>query len=218
MSKLSLQSQISEIAKEHLLKENIPIEIIDIILKMVYGPLSWHFKKELESVFLFLVQGRGSVKDRNKFWHTGRYSCPQRTCMRTNMNWISFNNPEYYNKISVACNCCKRHQINKAEIDHVNKNYRIITKSIVNKSDFPFKGCYRVSDESRGKFRYENYGGIKGNCPCNCRAVSRHSVRRYMKNMYGKDALDGREDLGITKSSKLLKVESTIDSLSSQEL
>jgi hypothetical protein len=209
MSKLSLQCLI---AKEYL-KEKISEDLIGIIFKMVDRPLYDKLTKELELIFLFLLQHNSGLSHPGKFYCRHRLGCNCK--MRSNISWLNYHNPEYINRISVACNCCKRHQKNKAEIDPVNGTFSIITKPIVNNPGFVFSGSYRISSSSRGKFRREFKGGFsKSACPCNCRSVSRDSVRKYMRNLYGENAMDGeRMYLGIPKSEKLLDVESTIDSL-----
>ena len=211
MSKFSLQCLI---AKEFL-REKLSDDLISIIFKMVDRPLYDKLTKELKLIFLFLLQDNSDLKlsYRDKFYCRHRLGCNCK--MRSNISWFYYHNPEYINRISVACNCCKRHQKNKAEIDPVNGTFRIITKPIVNNPDFVFPGSYRISASSRGKFRREFDGGLsKSACPCNCRSVSRHSVRNYMRNLYGKNAMDGeRMYLGIPKSEKLLEDESNLDSL-----
>tara|TARA_B100002019_G_C21056427_1_gene491856 strand:- start:210 stop:749 length:540 start_codon:yes stop_codon:yes gene_type:complete len=73
--------------------------------------------------------------------------------------------------ILFSCNCCKRHQRNKAIIK--NDELSIITKNNYFISNFNWDGCYV----------YQGDG-----CDCACRNEGRLIARRWLKKKYGVEA------------------------------
>ena len=76
------------------------------------------------------------------------------------------------------CNCCARHQHNKAFIE--NDNLQIITKNNTFDPNYKWEGSYK-----------SNYNPDYCGCPCICRKLSRNMARDWLTKKYGRKAVEG---------------------------
>ena len=92
------------------------------------------------------------------------------------------------NNLYFECNCCARHQHNKAFIE--DDNLRIITKNNTFDPNYKWEGSYK-----------SNYLPDYCGCPCICRKLSRIMARHWLTKKYGQKAVDGENFyLGIRLS------------------
>jgi hypothetical protein len=107
-------------------------------------------------------------------------------------NHFELNELEMFNQMCFNCNCCRKHQNNKAHLK--NGKLQIVTKDNYFDPSFKWKGTYREE-------LYEPYN--EGSCTCACRKMSRNHARYFLYNKYGSEAIMGdKRSLGIKLSKE----------------
>ena len=88
---------------------------------------------------------------------------------------LCFHDDYKTSNILFSCNCCKRHQRNKAIIK--NDKLSIITKNNYFIPNFKWDGCYRINDDPE-------------DCDCSCRQQGRMIARNWLQKKYGVNSIN----------------------------
>jgi len=169
-----------------LIESKLPKELINKIISLVIElEYSEEIFKKKKKVCKELI--------RHIFWNVSK-----QRILRTRKYYekldkhFKLNELEMFNNMCFNCNCCRKHQNNKAYLK--NGKLQIITKDNYFDPSFEWEGTYREE-----LYEPDN----EGFCTCICRKMSRNHARYFLSNKYGIEAImDNKKYLGIKLSNE----------------